>query len=214
MIGGHHRHVIWDWNGTLLDDLELCLDVINRILERHALPRLDRARYHEVFDFPVRGFYERIGLDVRADERFAELSHEFISTYDARRLEAALHPRVPSLLAAIAGSGRSQSILSAHRQTTLLPLLDHFGLRERFTAVAGLDHIHAHSKVGRGQELLAELALDPSGTLLVGDTLHDLEVAHALGVDCVLVACGHHSAERLRASGATVVEGLEALTLP
>ncbi len=210
MIATHHRHLLWDWNGTLLDDLDLCVDIVNGMLGRRSLPRIDVPGYHEHFGFPVRGFYERVGFDLSGDAFFA-LSNEFISEFDARRLEARLHAGADELLARINASGRQQSILSAHRQTTLHEIVELLGIDHHFHSMAGLDDAHAHGKIDRGHALVSDLALPRCELILVGDTLHDFEVAGALGIDCVLVARGHHAAERLRASGARVVDDLREL---
>ena len=210
MIQPRHRHLLWDWNGTLLDDLDLCVDIVNGLLAKRALPSIDLARYHAHFDFPVRGFYERLGFDLRGDA-FVELSREFIAEFDARRLEAQLHEGVDALLSRVTASGRRQSILSAHRQVTLHEIVALLGIERHFSTMAGLDDAHAHGKIDRGHALVKELARPCEELLLVGDTLHDLEVARALGIDCVLVARGHHAAQRLRASGAHVVDDVREL---
>ena len=204
-----YHHLIWDWNGTLLDDLDLCIDVMNAILERRQLPQLHRARYHALFDFPVRTYYERLGFDP-VEDSFARLSVEFISGYDARRLESALHPAARQVLAAASAAGLRQSILSAYRQETLHEIVQHFGLAAHFDHIAGLANIHAHSKLALGHALVRRLAIAPARILLVGDTLHDLEVARELGGDCALIAAGHHPFERLDASGAPVFADLAA----
>jgi phosphoglycolate phosphatase len=204
-----YRHLIWDWNGTLLDDLDLSIAVMNSVLARCSLPPLDRARYHALFDFPVRAYYERLGFDPVSDP-FDKLSVEFISGYDARRLEAGLHRHVPRTLATVRAAGLGQSILSAYRHETLHEIVAHFGLTAQFDHICGLDNIHAHSKVALGRELVARLGVAPAEILLVGDTLHDLEVARDLGVACALVAAGHHPAARLRATGAHVYDDLAA----
>lgn len=204
-----YHHLIWDWNGTLLDDLDLCIDVMNALLDRRQLPRLHRARYHALFDFPVRTYYERLGFDP-VEDSFARLSVEFISGYDTRRLESSLHPAARRVLAAASAAGLRQSILSAYRQETLHEIVQHFGLAAHFDHIAGLANIHAHSKLALGHELVRRLAIAPARILLVGDTLHDLEVARELGVDCALIAAGHHPFERLRASGAPVFADLAA----
>ena len=204
-----YRHLIWDWNGTLLDDLDLSIDVMNALLARRQLPRLDRTRYHTLFDFPVRTYYERLGFDPVRDS-FERLSVEFISGYDARRLESTLHHNTRHVLAAAAAAGVRQSILSAYRHETLHEIVTHFGIAAHFDHIAGLDNIHAHSKVALGRALVQRLNLPPAEILLVGDTLHDLEVARELGVGCALIAAGHHPADRLHASGARVFPDLAA----
>ena len=193
----HYRHIIWDWNGTLLDDCDLNIEVMNGLLDRRGLPRVDRARYHALFDFPVRHYYERLGFDFTVDS-FERLSVEFISAYDARRLECQLHPGTAAVLAAVTQSGLEQSILSAYRGETLREIVAHFGLTAHFAHIDGLDNIHAQGKAALGRALVERLGLPPHEILLVGDTLHDFDVARELEVDCALVAAGHHPAERLR----------------
>jgi phosphoglycolate phosphatase len=209
-----YRHVIWDWNGTLLDDLDLCIDVMNGLLQRRGLPLLDRARYHAVFDFPVRAYYERLGFDFLRDS-FEELSFEFIAGYEARRGESRLQPGAPEVLAALQLAGITQSVLSAYRGETLREIVGHFRLTPYFIRLTGLDNIYAHSKTELGRAWVAELGIPGNDILMIGDTLHDLEVAEALGVDCVLVAAGHHPAGRLRQRCAQVLSGLDELrTVP
>ncbi|MBI5771079.1 MAG: HAD family hydrolase [Verrucomicrobia bacterium] len=205
-----YRHIIWDWNGTLLNDVDFSIDIMNGLLRRRGLPLLDRARYHALFDFPVRDYYYRLGFDPARDS-FEALSVEFIGGYDERRWECRLHSGTRPALTAARAAGISQSILSAYRQETLHEIVAHFGLTDFFLRLTGLDNIYAHSKAELGRAWVAELGLPRSDILMVGDTLHDLDVAAEMGVDCVLVAAGHHPEARLRARTPRVVPHLEAL---
>ena len=210
MAQPRYRHIIWDWNGTLLDDFDYCIGVMNGLLARRSLPLLDRARYHAVFDFPVRDYYARLGFDFTRDS-FEQLSVEFITAYDANRLTCPLHAGAADLLGAVQDAGVTQSILSAYRHETLIQIVDHFGHLPRFIRLTGLDNIFAHSKAELGRAWIEELALPREDVLLIGDTLHDLEVAQAIGINCVLVAAGHHPTHRLCARHGHVVENLAAL---
>lgn len=206
----HYRHIIWDWNGTLLDDLDYCIAIMNGILRRRGLREMDRTTYHAVFDFPVRVYYERLGFDP-AKDTFHDLSVEFISGYDAHRWDCALHGAVGPTLAAVRSAGATQSILSAYRDATLKEIVGHFGLTQHFSHLAGLDDIYAHSKSELGRKQVAALGIPPRDIVLIGDTVHDLEVARELGVDCVLVAAGHHPAEKLRRHHDRVLDSLTEL---
>lgn len=210
MPAPRYRHIVWDWNGTLLNDLDFSIDVMNGLLARRGLPLLDRTRYHALFDFPVRDYYYRLGFD-RARDSFEQLSVEFIGGYDARRWECQLHPGTRTALASARAAGISQSILSAYRQETLHEIVAHFGLTDYFLRLTGLDNIYAHSKAALGRAWIAELGLPPRDVLMVGDTLHDLDVAAEMGVDCILVAAGHHPESRLRGRTDRVVANLETL---
>jgi phosphoglycolate phosphatase len=205
-----YQHIIWDWNGTLLDDLALSIDIVNSMLTPRGLPPLTRDGYRDVFTFPIRNYYESIGFDL-GKESFDELSLEFVTTYKSRWHENSLYPQTTVILEQIFASGRSQSILSAHQQETLLELVETFDVAHLFQHMIGLANSHAISKIDEGRRLLAVLPHQSSEVLLVGDTLHDAEVANAIGVDCVLVAHGHQSKRRLEQSGMTVVDSLNEL---
>ncbi len=206
-----YRHIIWDWNGTLLDDLDYSIGVMNSLLARRGLPLLDRARYHEVFDFPVRDYYGRLGLDVSQDN-FSVLGREWMTRYDAHRLDCMLQPNARRILAAVRAAGLTQSILSAYPHETLVEIVHHFGLATYFAQLSGLDNIYAHSKAELGRAQLVKLGLSPREILLVGDTVHDLDVAREIGVDCALVAAGHHPAAKLRRHHDCVIDTLADLS--
>ena len=206
----HYKHIIWDWNGTLFDDAWLSLETMNSLLQKSGLPLLTSERYQQVFDFPVIEYYRRLGFDFSAEPFFA-LSTEFVRTYEQRWPECRLRPGALATLQRNYGRGIPQSILSASKQASLEEALDHFAIREMFVTVAGLDNHHAFGKVDIGQRLVATLDLDRRDILLIGDTVHDYDVARAMGIDCCLIPSGHQAYPRLVASGATVIESLTAL---
>lgn len=205
--GTRYRHAIWDWNGTLLDDAWLCVDVMNGLLRARGLPVLSVERYQELFDFPVIRYYERLGFDL-AREPFEVVGTEFIRTYESRREEASLRPEARAVLEAIRARGLGQSVLSAYRHDTLESLLRHHGVRDFFHRVVGSDDHYASGKVGQGRRFIAELGLPPSSVVLIGDTAHDHEVASAMGVDCLLIPGGNHSRARLARCGVPVIDDL------
>jgi phosphoglycolate phosphatase len=207
-----YRHLIWDWNGTLLDDAWLCREIMNQQLNRRGLPVLSAERYEEIFDFPVEKYYRAVGFDW-SRETFQEAGTEFIQKYEQRKQECGLQPGGKVLLADLAAGGWSQAVLSAYSHHTLEEFLGHFGVRQHFRSVAGSRDHYAVGKVGHGLKMLEELHVSPRETLLIGDTTHDAEVARAMGVDCVLVPCGHNSRIRLAGCGVPVVENLGALRL-
>lgn len=209
-----YRHIIWDWNGTLLDDVDYCIGIMNGVLRRRQMAEMDRSAYHAIFDFPVQVYYDRLGFDPTRDS-FHELSVEFISGYDAHRWDCTLHSAATKTLAAVQAAGATQSILSAYRDATLKEIVGHFGLTRHFSHLAGLDDIYAHSKTELGRAQVAALGIAPNEIVLIGDTVHDLEVARELGVACVLVSAGHHPAERLRRHHDCVLDSLAELpTVP
>jgi phosphoglycolate phosphatase len=204
------KHVIWDWNGTLLDDAWLCVSVVNQLLESRGLPALSTAQYQEVFDFPVKDYYLRIGFDF-SREPYEQLAHAFIEAYERRRLQCQLQPHARQAIQILHANGIEQSVLSAYQQSSLQELIVHYALEGLFTHVVGVDDQFAHGKLDLGRRLADQLGPDKTGIVLIGDTTHDFEVATAMGIECMLVPSGHQSRSRLEACGTRVLNSLQDL---
>lgn len=192
------RHVIWDWNGTLLDDVEHVVAVMGALLDAHDLPALSTERYRTIFGFPVVEYYQKLGFDFEKTP-FPTLADAFIERYEAGVLACDLHQGSVELLRTIRAAGIEQSVLSAAHEGSLRAQLVHYGILDCFDRVYGLSDVHARGKLERGRELLAETTVPLADTVLVGDTDHDLEVGRALGIDVLLLGDGHQAHERLAA---------------
>lgn len=207
-----YKHIIWDWNGTLLDDAWLCVEILDGMLTRRNLPGITAEGYAEVFDFPVKTYYQKVGFDFER-EPFEKLGDEFIEEYERRKIECPLQEGAVEILSENNGKGISQSIISASKQDSLEEMVKRHGIEHLFVAVHGLDDHYAFGKVDIGLKWMAELNLPPSEIVMIGDTAHDHEVAEAMGVDCILVLSGHQDKPRLEACGAPVVDSLAGLNL-
>ncbi|MDQ7816157.1 MAG: HAD family hydrolase [Melioribacteraceae bacterium] len=205
-----YKHIIWDWNGTILNDVELCVDLINWLLYSRELPTVDISKYREVFTIPVKNYYEKLGFDFEK-ESFEKLGRIWMDEYERRKFECNLFDGVDDLLSKINKFGIGQSILSAYSQHTLDELVEHYGLRNYFMHVVGLDNIYAASKLHLGKELMNRLGNGRGETLLIGDTVHDFEVATEIGADCVLIANGHQSKDVLLECGVLVCDSITEL---
>lgn len=176
------------------------------MLDRNLAP-LNLERYLDVFTFPVRDYYERIGFDLK-NEPFEIPAYQFITIYNKAVEACGLHVEVVPLLSRLRDRGYRQFILSAMEQLQLEKTVADNGIGQFFEDLCGLDNHYAMSKVENGKSLISKRGLNPERTLMVGDTVHDYEVAQAIGCNCVLVAIGHQSKERLLSSGANVVDSL------
>ncbi len=202
--------VIWDWNGTLLDDVQVCLGVMNGILARRGLPPLSLERYREIFAFPVKDYYGLAGLDVSGD-RFFALAEEFMTGYRAASKRCALMPGAAEVLAALDGMGLSQVLASASRQDDLERQLAEQGLTGRFQAVLGMGDDLGGGKAGLAAGYIRKNGIAPDSVYFVGDTAHDWETAESVGARCVLIAAGHQSRARLTAAEAAVLDDIRQL---
>lgn len=207
-----YRHIVWDWNGTLLDDTHLCAGIINQMLTQRGLPNLSIYQHRKTFDFPVIRFYERAGFDLLS-ESFEQLSVQFIAEYYSRVAECQMQSGAQAFLEQIHARGISQSILSASRQDQLEAQVGRYHIRHFFDAVHGIDTIYATSKTARGQAWLEQSQIPVEQILLVGDTVHDFEVSQALGIDCCLISWGAHPPEKLIDTRAPVFADLAELQL-
>lgn len=204
--------MIWDWNGTLLDDVQACVDAINRMLARRGLPRTDLERYRDVFGFPVQGYYVELGFDLGSED-WDGMAREFHDDYAETARPAALREGARAALDALRAAGLPMSILSACELSILQRMVGERGVGGFFDHIFGLGDLYAESKIELGRRMLRDTGVDPDAALLVGDTVHDYEVAQALGCRAVLMAGGHQSSERLRRCGCPVLDGFDALAV-
>ncbi len=203
--------IIWDFNGTLIDDLDLVVRSVNTQLAIRNLPSLTTDIYRAVFGFPVEDYYRRIGVTFE-NETMADLSADFFADYAPALKDCSLYDGALDTLRQIKARGLRQFVLSAMEQGMLRSMIDHFGIPRFFTGVYGLAHQEGDSKVSRGRELQQDFDIDPRTALLIGDTAHDAEVAETLGLSVALVSRGHQSTERLRETGYPVYESYRELS--
>jgi len=206
-----YKHIIWDWNGTLLNDIALCIKVLNRLLEQRGRLPITQEDYRRNFRFPVIHFYKYLGMEIGKDS-FEQISREFIDNYESHCFqECSLQPGANDVLTQLAKHGITHSALSAAKQDALELGIQHFGIRDHFIGLSGASDIHAKGKIQQGLNWIQQLDWNPNDIVLIGDTDHDYEVSLAMGTDCILTARGHHAYERLAKTGARVINSLEEL---
>lgn len=202
------RQIVWDFNGTLIDDLDAAFDIQQQMLRLHGLAPLTKARYLDTFDFPIRDWYAFLGYDT---EQYDQLAQQWAALYQQRAAHLGLCPGAQALLDLFAQRGIRQSVLSAANVQQLNMLLRALGIDGYFDPVLGLDNSRAHGKIALCSALRASSPVPPEQMLFIGDTTQDVLTARALGSSCVLVACGHQSRTRLEQTGVPVYENHAAL---
>ena len=206
----NYKHVIWDWNGTLLNDVDFCCKIINRILVENNLPVLSLKKYREIFTFPVQNYYQAAGLDFTKTS-FEIMGKDFIDEYESKKLSCSLFDNAIDVLSGIQKQGIGQSVLSAYLHDNLVSILEHYKLTKYFDNIIGLDNIYAGSKTHLGLSLVEQLNIPKDQILFIGDTLHDAEVAEAMGVKSILIANGHQEKNKLLINNNFVLENLSQL---
>ena len=205
-----YKHVIWDWNGTIIDDVALAVAVVNKMKAKRGMPAISVESYRAIFGFPVKDYYAAAGFDF-SGESFEAVGKEWMEGYERNKFNCGLHTGAVEVLEELSALKIGQSILSAYSLSALLETVAYYGLSKHFFRLYGLDTIYATSKVALGRKLMEELGHKKGETLLVGDTEHDLETAAAIGADCALIPNGHQSRERLERTGALVLRNAKEL---
>jgi phosphoglycolate phosphatase len=205
------KTIIWDFNGTLLDDMQVCVGCMNILLKERDLPALDLQHYREIFTFPVRDYYVSLGFDFRK-EPFDIPAHQFIDLYRKNLHLAPLHDDAGDTLGFFHRNHFHQLILSAMEQEFLEDTLNSKGILHFFDKVAGITNHLGEGKLEMARELVASLGRKPEEICLVGDTIHDFEVAQGSGISCILIANGHQSYERLKTLNCLVLKEIKDLT--
>jgi phosphoglycolate phosphatase-like HAD superfamily hydrolase len=199
------KHIVWDWNGTLLDDNDAVVAGVNAVCAQFGHEPISLEHWREVYSLPLVPCYERLlGRSVAAAEWDA-LELLYHETYRDVLRTTRLAAGVPAELHRWAATGGSQSLLSMWYHLELMPLVKEYRLTSLFTRVDGL---RTRSRSGcKTEHLAAHLAvqrLDPATVLVIGDALYDAAAASAVGAQCVLVATGVMSERKLQTAGVPV----------
>lgn len=205
-------HLVWDWNGTLLNDLEPVVEATNAAFALVGGPVVDADEHRRDFRRPIVDYYAYVlGRPIDAAE-FVRLDRVFHDTYRTRLVDCAL---ADDAIEAINAWPDTQSLLSMFFHDELVPEVTRRGLVDRLARVDGL-----RAQVGGGhkaehlREHLAALNVAGEGTVLIGDSIDDAHAADEVGAAVVLYTGGFTDPEVLRASGYPVADTLiEAIKL-
>jgi len=203
-----YKHIIWDWNGTLLNDRWLCVDGINNGLKKRGLTTISEETYKKVFTFPVQDYYKNLGFNFE-EEPFEVAGDEFVEYYSRQFHLTELHSECRLVLKKTYNLGITQSILSAGKHEFLIEWVKAHRLEKYFIKIVGIDNQYATGKTERGRYLINELPYRSNEIVMVGDTIHDSDVAESINVDCLLVEHGHVNFDRLQKTGRKVFANLD-----
>lgn len=202
-----YTHIIWDFNGTVLSDMEAGIIAVNEMLSARGLPVIaDLESYRRAFLFPVEQYYRNLGFDFEKEDYKTVLAPLWVSLYNKYSKESPIFDGVRELSAALRTAGVHQSILSASEKQMMCEQLRERDVLSLFDEIWGNDSIHAYGKNALAQKWRRVHA--DADAVLLGDTTHDFEVAQEMGADCILIAAGHHDAERLLSCGVPVAKDL------
>jgi len=202
--------IIWDWNGTLIDDVGISLECINLLLKKNQLPTITRDYYQEVFTFPVKDYYQKLGFDFDQTS-FSKLADLFIHEYKKRMFDTKLYPNAKGVLEHLKQNGAKQFVISAMEVGKLKQAIENKGILHYFDEILGLNNNYANGKMDLVKEFANDRKkmLNSSNVWMIGDTEHDFHIASELKWNSILISQGHHSFSRLSAVSDNVVRNLD-----
>ncbi|MFL6114698.1 MAG: HAD family hydrolase [Catenulispora sp.] len=203
-----HVHLVWDWNGTVLNDFEIILRSTNDSFGDHGLPPITADQYRTQIKMPIRAFYADILGRDPTDEEWEALDASFHRYYVAYERQARLSDGLPDLFRDWADRGHSQSLLSMYHDDKLVPVVTHHGIAHHFTLVQGTTPPRPARKAEHLQDHLRRLDVDPSQVVLIGDSPDDAYAAQSVGAHAILYSGGFAAAQSLAATGARIADTL------
>mgnify|MGYP003301275909 FL=1 len=202
-----YSHIFWDFNGTIIDDVGNALQCVNDMLERKGRQPITLDDYYTYVETPIIGFYRHILPPDELD--FQDISRQYHSDYARHINETGLAEGAYELLHKLKAMGVHQYIITANILSEAEELIEKFGISACFDKILGAENTLAESKIDRAKAFFKELNISRNDAILIGDTLHDLETANALGIDCVLVSYGHQGRRLLEEHNAFTVNSLK-----
>ncbi|KOU45586.1 MULTISPECIES: HAD family hydrolase [Streptomyces] len=216
--GTTRTHLVWDWNGTLLDDTYAVVRATNAAFAEVELEPITPERYREMYTIPIPRFYERFLGRLPTEAEWERMDGVFHRYYAEQRTACGLTAGAEELLRGWQRAGRSQSLLSMYGHEQLVPVVRGYGIEPRFVRVEGRRGPSGGSKalhMERHFEALAGVdGIVPENAVVIGDALDDAVAAAHVGARAVLYTGGSHSRRSLEGAGVPVVDSLaEAVAL-
>lgn len=190
------KYIFWDFNGTILNDVELCHNILNEMLEEHDYEKVDMEKYLNIFRFPIVEYYKEV-FDLEKHS-FSYLTEIFIKKYQPRSLQTKLNDGFLELYNYFKEKGYKQVVLSASEINNLKEQLKHFKIDHLFDDILGISDFYAKSKLDIAKEYVKNNNINPIKATMIGDTTHDYEIAKALGFNYYLYTKGHQSPRKLQ----------------
>ena len=181
------QNIIFDWSGTLVDDLPPVLEATNAVMRTFGRAELSRDEFRAQFRLPFMHWYEEILPGVTVDE----LDRVFLAAFAASQQPVTVLPHAREFLEACAAAGKRMFVLSSAPQHAVEAQARDLGLHGYF------EHFYAGVRDKRQQigRVLEEKDLAREHTLMIGDMRHDIHTARAGGIRSVAVLTGYEFPE-------------------
>ncbi len=198
--------IIWDFNGTLVDDVHTALAAVNDMLTKRNQPHIDLDRYQQEVDTPIINFYNNVFLPGTLD--FSDAVVEFNYGYDKHLPDNPLMDGAEEMLRFFSSRGIRQIVVSASNVHKVTDMMTSLGIISYFEKVIARDDYMAGDKLYLAKRYFQEESIDPSNALVIGDCVADWQMAKTLGADSVLITRGHQGRREFAVTDALIIDSL------
>ena len=192
MSTNRYSYIFWDWNGTIIDDLEINFSVINTLLRERKKPTISLPEYRKAFTFPIKEFYRRVGFSINGEE-YEQLVQDYWELYKRKSNGIPLMTGALDVLNALKNNQIRHYILSASDRNMVTDQISAYGIQNLFEEIIAPKDGYALGKIELAKQWMSDKNIPSSNVIMVGDTLHDYETAKAINIDCALVNKGHQN---------------------
>lgn len=190
------QYILWDWNGTILDDFAYNYNIINTLLTTRNLPQISIEKYKTMFCFPIKEFYRKIGFACNPDE-YHKLVTDYQQAYEANINKITVTQGIYETIKTVHSLGIKQIIFSSCNKLTIQHQLSLYNdLAAYFDEIVAQDNDLAVGKESLAKAWAEKLNISWKNALIIGDTYYDQEVANNLGCEYILISSGHQYLKR------------------
>lgn len=203
------KYIFLDFNGTVLNDVDLCLNLLNEMLIEKGKKALTLEEYKEVFTFPIIEYYKKAGFDFNG-YTFEELAEYFVVEYKERnKTESFIFDDFRNFIEVLKTKNYKIILCSASQTNMLKEQLRYFNIDDLFDDVIGLDDHYAVSKLHLAKQYIEKVDIDFSSSYFIGDTTHDALVGNECGLNVILINRGHQSYNVLKNEAKYIVDSFK-----
>ena len=208
-----YKSIIWDWNGTLFNDIDYNYGIVAKMLKKRGVQGFDKKEYRGAFCFPIIDFYKKVGFDVSEPSQYRDLVEEYGELYDRDVFLCEVEEYAVEAIDYLNKKGMRQYLLSGLNECKLKEQVEHYGIDFYFDSIIGSSKNDASDKMSNALELISTFDVNMKTCLMVGDTVYDAQIADCVGCDVVLYSRGHQDKSILMKTGKRVMDSLKEIML-
>ena len=202
------RLALFDCDGTLVDSLNSINAAMGEAWHAHGLPGPDPDAMRRVIGLPLEVAIAQLLPSATDDERQSIGARYRSAFFQRRQTDDVVEPLFPGaieVLDSLEADGFLLGVATGKSRRGLEAVLERHALLARFVTIQTADDCPSKPNPHMVQRAMSETGVDPSGVVVIGDTVFDIQMARAAGVASVGVAWGYHPTDELSAAGAGAI---------